>query len=178
MAILVWRICNHAPISSKWPFWFSEKAILRKWGHVCKFYTVLPIIWHPSIFIWKFKFTIWFGNLGQICLCDSGNWSKSKIVTQRSEKVKGLDNIATLYAFVELCCKVTDGHLFQLEPIFYFELLSQRMLKITSILVKHMCLEEIVCTYFEATEDLYVILILGINALVSCHLLNVWLSQF
>ena len=71
------------------------------------------------------------------------NGSKSRVVTQRSEKVKGLDNNATLYAFVELRCNVTDdSHLFQLEPITLIYYVSQRALKITFILAKLTCLEE------------------------------------
>ena len=82
------------------------------------------------------------------------NGLKSRIVTQTSEKVKGLDNNATLYAFVDLRCNVSDGHLFQLEPINYDELLSQHALKITSILVKHTCLEEKFGLTSKPTEDL------------------------
>ena len=96
------------------------------------------------------------------------NGLKSRIVTQTSEKVKGLENKATLYAFVELRCNVTDdGHLFQFEPITLIYYVSQRALKITSILVKHTCLEEKFGLTSKAIEDLYIILIHGRNAVIS-----------
>ena len=82
------------------------------------------------------------------------NGSKSRIVTQRSEKVKGLDNNATLYAFVELRCKVTDdSHLFQLEPITLIYYVSQRTLKITFLLAKLTCLEEKFGSTSKPTKD-------------------------
>ena len=101
------------------------------------------------------------------------NGLKSRIVTQRSEKVKRLDNNATLYAFVELRCNVTDVHLFQLEPITLSYYVSQRVLKITSILVKHTCLEEKFGSTSKPTKDLYIILIPGRNEVISGNILNV-----
>ena len=107
-----------------------------------------PIGQKGRICVWINDFIVPILLIIQLCFylsifLSSRNGSKSRIVTQRSEKVKGLDNNATLYAFVELRCNVTDdSHLFQLEPITLIYYVSQRALKITFILAKLTCLEE------------------------------------
>ena len=45
------RICNHASISSKWPFWYTETAILKKYGYGSIFWNKGLILEYPTFAI-------------------------------------------------------------------------------------------------------------------------------